>query len=169
MTKEAFERVVRQWGSRVHSHAVWMLRDREEARDVAQEALMRLWKHREEVHEAGAREWLLRTAHRLCIDRSRRLSVLREVPDGPAGIETADPAPGPARLADSALLGKRLESALLGLSPRNRAVVLLREVEGLGYEEIAESLSIPLGTLKAALHRSREKLREALAAEGVSP
>ncbi len=169
MTNEEFERVVRNHGSRVHSHAVWMLRDREEARDVSQEALVRLWKHRGEVHEAAAREWLLRTAHRLCIDRARRRAARREVPEGPAESEAADPAPDPARVLDSSRLGSRLESALLGLSPRNRAIVLLREVEGLGYEEVAEALGIPLGTLKAALHRSREKLREALAAAGVAP
>lgn len=169
MTNETFERVVREHGNRVHSHAVWMLRDREEARDVAQEALVKLWQHRDEVPEEAARGWLLTTAHRLCIDRARRRSarpeVSRELPD----LHPVDPAPGPERVAASSCLGDRLEAALRTLSPRDRAAVLLREVEGLAYEEIVQVLGVPLGTLKAALHRSREKLREALAVSGVTP
>ena len=169
MTQEGFERVVREHGDRLHSHAVWMLRDREEARDVAQETLVRLWQHLSEVPEAAARGWLLTTAHRLCIDRSRRRAARPEVPRDAALLHPVDPAPGPERAAASTRLGDRLEEALRGLSPRDRAAVLLREVEGLAYEEIVEVLGIPLGTLKAALHRSREKLRCALGVAGVRP
>jgi RNA polymerase sigma-70 factor (ECF subfamily) len=62
-----------------------------------------------------------------------------------------------------------IASALATLSPRDRAIVLLREVEGLPYEEIAGILELPLGTLKVSLHRSRERLRRFLTSSGVSP
>jgi RNA polymerase sigma factor (sigma-70 family) len=171
MTDEGFERAVREHRNRVHSHAVWLLRDGEEARDVSQEALVRLWRHRSDVPEAAARSWLLRTTHRLCLDRHRRGAARPEIAEGEATLEAqrADPAPDPERAAASAGLGGVLARALGRLAPRDRAIVLLREVEDLPYDEIAETLGIPLGTVKAALHRSREKLREALLRAGVHP
>jgi RNA polymerase sigma-70 factor (ECF subfamily) len=72
-------------------------------------------------------------------------------------------------LAQSAQAARFLERALLDLSERDRAIVLLREVEGLPYEEIASVLGLNLGTLKATLHRTREKLRDALTAAQVTP
>jgi RNA polymerase sigma-70 factor (ECF subfamily) len=59
--------------------------------------------------------------------------------------------------------------ALARLSDRDRSIVLMREVHGLSYEEIATSVDLPLGTVKAALHRARERLRRELAGAGVRP
>ncbi len=171
MTDEGFEAAVREHRNRVHSHAFWLLRDAEEARDVSQEAMVRLWRNRSVVAEAAARSWLLRTTHRLCLDRLRRRAARPEVPEGPVTNRAAcpDPAPDPERRASAASLGGVLERALHRLQPRDRAIVLLRDLEGVPYEEIADALDLPLGTVKAALHRSRERLREALLREGVHP
>jgi RNA polymerase sigma-70 factor (ECF subfamily) len=170
MTDEGFERAIREHRNRVHSHALWLLRDGEDARDVSQEAMVRLWRHRNDVPEAAARNWLLRTTHRLCLDRHRRRAARPEVTEDEAPESRwADPSPGPEMAAAATTLGPILERALLRLTPRDRAMVLLREVEGVPYEEIAETLRIPLGTVKASLHRSREKLRLALVRMGVHP
>ncbi len=170
MTDAGFDRAVGEHRNRVHSHAFWLLRDGEEARDVAQEAFVRLWRHRSDVPDAAARAWLLRTTHRLCLDRLRRRSAWQEAPESPAADPPwVDPAPGPERHAAAAILGAVLERALGRLTPRDRAIVLLRDVEEVPYEEIAETLRLPLGTVKAALHRSRERLRGALLREGVHP
>ncbi len=169
MTETVFERVAREHKDRVFGHAVWLLRDREEAGDVAQEALVRLWQHRETVPIEAAKNWLLKTTHRLCIDRHRRKVARPEVPERDDLPPPVTPEPDPERRALGGSLGDALERALGILSDRDRAIVLLREVEGLTYEEITETLDIPLGTLKATLHRSREKLRDALAREGVRP
>ena len=59
--------------------------------------------------------------------------------------------------------------ALSALSPRDRSVVLMREMQGMSYEEMTRALDIPLGTLKAMLHRARERLRRALVGSGVTP
>lgn len=169
MTDGAFREAVLAHKDRVHSYAVGMLRHREDARDVAQEALVRLWQHRHEVHDGAAKAWLLRTAHHLCLDRMRRRAVRAE-----SDLETLEPVlpagdPSPERSAASEQLGRRLEAALLALPPRDRAIVLMREVQGMAYEEIAEVLDLPMGTLKAALHRTRERLREDLSRVGVAP
>ena len=169
MTDAGFRSAVLEHKDRVHAYAVGILRHREDARDVAQEALVRLWQHRDEVHDGAARTWLFRTAHHLCIDRLRRSAVRAE-----SGLEPVEPllpdsTPGPEREAASEQLGRHLDAALSRLSERDRAIVLMREVQGMSYEEIAEVLEMPLGTLKAALHRAREKLRESLLTAGVTP
>jgi RNA polymerase sigma-70 factor (ECF subfamily) len=169
MDEEAFERVARGQKDRAYSYAAWLLGRAAEAEDVVQEALVRLWQHGERVETDAAPFWLRRTIHNLCIDRLRRRRASPEV-----GVPLdeglgADPGCGPARLAESAELGRLIESELGQLSPRDRAVLLMREVEGLPYNEIAGILDVPLGTLKARLHRAREQLRARLVRAGVTP
>ena len=170
MTTTEFQAAVLEHKDRVHSYARGILRDPEDAKDVAQECLVRLWRHREQVEPgAGCRSWLLRSAHNLCVDRLRRRSTRPESPREENAAEPTDTRPGPERLASSTEIAGRLERALLDLDHRDRAIVLLREVEGLPYDEIAELLGLKIGTLKATLHRAREKLRHALVRAEVTP
>ena len=170
MTTMEFQEAVMEHKDRVHNYARSILRDTEDARDVAQECLVRLWHHRDTVEPgAGCRSWLLRAAHNLCIDRLRRRSSRPEVVQDDNAREPEDGRPSPERMAASSQLAIRLERALGDLDGRDRAIVLLREVEGLAYEEIAEVLGLKMGTLKATLHRAREKLRNALVRAEVTP
>jgi len=77
--------------------------------------------------------------------------------------------PGPDKAAAAEETGRRIGDALRSLSSRDRAIVLMREVQGMAYDEIARALDLPLGTLKASLHRAREKLRRELIQAGVAP
>ena len=170
MDDRGFERAVALHKDRVHAYATMMLRDAVEAQDVAQEALVRLWRHRQRVDEPGARPWLTRTAHNLCVDRLRRRRVRSEVADGDTLVDRqSDGNPGPQQQAEAGEIGTRIARALATLSEIDRAVIVLREVQGLPYDEIASALGLPLGTLKARLHRAREKLRSSLAHAGVTP
>ena len=165
-----FERAVLAFKDRVHAYATRMLRDPADAQDVAQEALVRLWQHRQAVDEPGARLWLMRTAHNLCIDRLRKRKVRSEVAGGDELMDVQrDRGPGPEDRAGATEIGRGIEQALAGLEDLDRAVLLMREVHGLPYEEIASALGLPLGTLKARLHRAREKLRTRLVRVGVTP
>jgi RNA polymerase sigma-70 factor (ECF subfamily) len=169
MEHSAFERAALEHKDRVHGYAAMMLRDPEEARDVAQEALVRLWQNWHKVDEAGRRTWLLRTTHNLCIDRLRKRKVRAEVgaPDDVLALQ-ADVTPGPAQRAEAGEAGRAIHAALARLSAQDRAVLVLREVQGLAYDEIAGALDVPMGTLKARLHRARERLREQLVRAGVT-
>ena len=169
MENTEYERAATLHKDRVHAYATHILRDREDARDVAQEALVRLWQNRGQVDHEGARLWLMRTAHNLCIDRIRKRKVRAEI-DGEHLIPAEpDSAPGPQQLTESGELGKMIDNALGTLSPVDRAVVVMREVQGLPYNEIAAALDLPLGTLKARLHRARERLRTRLVRAGAYP
>lgn len=169
MTEDAYLRAVEDHRNRVHSLAFWMLRDREAAKDVAQEALVRMWQHRTDITPETSRSWLLRTTQNLCIDHSRRRSVRAGPPLDDVTPVVADPGPDPAHSASVGQAGDAIAEALQILSPRDRAILLMREVQGMSYEEIASSFAMPLGTLKASLHRSRERLRKVLVASGIRP
>ena len=169
MTMPEFQGSVLQLKDRVYSYARHMLRDAEEAQDVAQECFVKRWRNLDRVDPGPAcKGWLLRTAHNLCVDRMRRRATRSEIRQDDAP-DPVDARPGPERLAGASQTGKLLEQALLGLSERDRAIVLLREVEGLPYEEIAQTLGMNMGTLKATLHRTRERLRRELIRAEVSP
>jgi RNA polymerase sigma-70 factor (ECF subfamily) len=169
MDNRAFEDAVIMYKDRVHSYATMILRDPAEAQDVAQEALVRLWQHREGVQRAGARLWLNRTVRNLCIDRLRKRKVRSELSDGEERLShEADDGPGPQQLAESSELGRLIQRALSAMSAEDQAVVVMREVQGLAYDEIAEALGVPLGTLKARLHRARERLRAKLNRAGAT-
>lgn len=163
----SFRQAVLAHKDRVFAYAARLLGDRDDARDVAQEALVRLWEHRMSVPGPGhARGWLLKTAHRLCVDRLRvRGAPLDEAE--PAGIPEGGPSPE--ALAANRQLGDTLLEVLATLSPRDRSVLLLRDVEGLSYEACADVLEVPMGTLKAVVHRARERARLRLVASGVRP
>jgi RNA polymerase sigma-70 factor (ECF subfamily) len=170
MKNEAFEQAVTMHKDRVHSYAAMMLRDATEAQDVAQEAMVRLWQNRGQVVPEAARPWLMRTTHNLCIDRLRKRKVRGEIDDAETVMERkADANPGPRQLAESGQLGELIEKALGSLAAMDRAVLVMREVQGLPYDEIAKTLDLPLGTLKARLHRARERLRGKLSRIGVTP
>jgi len=170
METGVFERVVQEHKDRVHSFATRMLQDPTEAQDVAQEALVRLWRNRRRVEPEGARPWLMRTVHNLCIDRIRKRKVRSEIADADPAIELqTDGNPDAEQRIGSTELGRAIEQAVRSLSEQDRAVVLMREVHEMPYEEIAAALDLPLGTLKARLHRARERLRAKLVRVGVTP
>ncbi len=162
MTREEYRQQVLAAKDRLHTYATWMLRNREDARDATQEALMRLWAHRATVPPGAARAWLLRTAHRLCIDRLRRRNGHGEVPLEP---EMMSRPTGESDPADAIRLGEvraSVADGLAALPDRDRALLVLREMQGMSYEEIARVIDRPVGTVKVALHRARGRLREAL-------
>jgi RNA polymerase sigma-70 factor (ECF subfamily) len=167
MDAEAYRELVIRHKDRVNSYASWVLGDREEGADVTQEALIRLWAHRKRVRPEAAKSWLMKTTYRLCIDHTRRRRVRGEVGSEALG-PISDQGPGPDQKTWSGEVGRLIEGALTRLSPPDRAAVLLREVEGMSYDEISRILDLPLGTVKAKLHRSRERLRQDLIGAGVN-
>ncbi len=167
MSPEDFKQAVDQHSDRIHSYAAWLLRDLEESRDVTQDALMKLWINHKLVAPEAARTWLLKAVYRMCMDRVRRR------PPRPLG-RTADLAaltPSASPIPEHESMNEESRQALglaLGTLPiRERAIILLREVQQLSYEELSTVLDMPLGSVKATLHRARQSLREQLMAEPI--
>jgi RNA polymerase sigma factor (sigma-70 family) len=169
MTRIAFEAAVTRHQRQVFTYACYLLGNREEAEDVAQEVLIRLWRNRRLLGSERLGGWLLRVTRNACYDRLRlrkRSAHLFVVEDGaPAPSDPPTPGPGPEELAASAQLGRRLRAALDAVGEPFKSVIILREIQGMSYREIAEVLELPLSTVRVALHRGRRRLRERLGTE----
>jgi len=163
MRRRDFNAAVAIHGRKVHTLAVYLLANREEAEDVTQEVLVRLWRRGHDVVPEKIGAWLVRVTRNACIDAIRRRKDGSQVAiDDGTGIELREPAPGPERLAHASQLGGRIVRALDALTEPGRSVVILREIQGLSYQEIGEALEMPMSSVRVTLHRGRRRLREEL-------
>ena len=153
---------------RVFTLAVYLLEDREEAEDVTQEVLIQCWRRGHEVVPERLGAWLLRVTRNRCIDRirGRRASRSRQTfQDADRMLEAPDLKPGPEGRLRGSQLGEAICRALADLAEPYRSVVILREIQGLAYSEIADALAMPLNTVRVTLHRARRRLRHELREE----
>lgn len=161
-----FEGTVERFQDRVFTYARYLLGSPEEAEDVTQDVLLKLWRHRATVDSEHPGPWLLRVTRNACIDRLRRRRFrLVPIADSSAvegEVVLRDTAPGPEDRSRTSELGRRLEAALDDLEEPYRSIVVLREIQGCKYREIAEALEMPLNTVKVYLHRGRARLRRIL-------
>lgn len=145
----------------------------DDAEDAMQEALIKTYRYTAQIHDPEAfRPWLYRTVRNACLMGRRkkvhepaRLESLDEpVPgfDDSARREPADPGRNPEQLADNAALRQRLRKALRALPGPYRAIVFLREMEGLSTREVATVMGISEDNVKTRLHRARVALQAAL-------
>jgi RNA polymerase sigma-70 factor (ECF subfamily) len=163
-----FQELVRLHRDRVFSVAFYSLKNREDAEDVTQEVLIRMWNHWRRLEGEHLQAWLLRVTRNACVDAVRRRQTRRrhEADGDDAAIEAA-PGGGsdPERDAESADFRRCLTTALAGLPEPYRSIVILREIQDLAYDEIAAAVNKPLNTVKVYLHRGRKMLRDRLREE----
>lgn len=153
--------VVARYADIVYTMAYRLTGDDEEARDLAQDVLIRLHKGLRRYREGNFEGWLYRTTVNAFRDRLRKRKRLREdlLPEEPPGMRTGV-------VVEEALAQRELhevvQRSLVKLPPEYREAVVLRDLEGRSYEEIAEILDIPPGTVRSRIHRGREQLRQLL-------
>jgi RNA polymerase sigma-70 factor (ECF subfamily) len=153
--------------------AINLLGDRDEALDLSQEVFLRVFRtiHRFRGH-SSLRTWIYRIAvnqarnrHRFWRRRHRADQVSLDAHVAAHGDVLSGGTPGPDRILAQKELGERLQSALDRLPFDQRTAIVLREIDGLKYEEIAYSLGVAVGTVKSRLTRARQALRLELAGE----
>ena len=136
-----------------------MCGDANPAEDTAQEAFIRAWQHLPSYKPRSPfRNWVYRIATNAALDVLRRE---RETVDVDA-LPLANSDDGPEAAVEREERGQRVRRAVLALPDASRAVLVLREYEGLSYKEIAETLGIPIGTVMSRLNYARNLLRESL-------
>lgn len=147
-----------------HSDAVFhvafgILHDRQHAEDVVQETMLRSWRSLGGFRgDSSERTWVLRIAHNTAIDALRRRRDLATDPvDIPEIEDRSDPADRAAGMDSIAAVGR----ALAELDALSRSIIVLREVEGMSYQEIADALDVPVATVKTRLLRARRTLQAA--------
>lgn len=172
----AFRSLVEAHQGRLFSVAYGMLRDRDEAMDAVQDAFIKAHKKLAEFEgNAAFSTWLYRICVNLCIDRKRADARRRKVDVDDALATIGEDSlyaeaeigarlsgANPLKTASDKQLGAELSRALAALSDDHRSILLLREVEGMSYEEIAETLTIPRGTVMSRLFHARKNMQRLL-------
>jgi RNA polymerase sigma-70 factor (ECF subfamily) len=157
----AWEALVRRLQARVYGLVYHYLRDREEARDVAQEAFIRIYRNLDKFETDGNLvAWSLRIARNCAIDRIRHLKARPPLEDAPADdhVLVSETHATPDAQAMENETRRLLYRALDLMSAVNREMILLKDIQGLKQHEIAEMLSLPLGTVKTRSSRARVEL-----------
>lgn len=159
----AFEELVRGYQHRVFGIALRMLGNRAEAEEAAQEVFLRVHRAIGEFRgEAKLSTWLYAITSRVCLTRlgAGERRVAREGEE--TLVRLANGHANPVAEAERGELEAALHRAIAELPEERRLVVVLRDLEGLAYEEIAEALAVPVGTVRSRLHRARMDLKEKL-------
>jgi RNA polymerase sigma-70 factor (ECF subfamily) len=161
--EKAYEELLRTYRTSVFSICLRMVRNRATAEDIAQEVFIKVFAALDRYDPTYPfASWLNRITSNLCIDYLRKEKDRAISLDQPVGggdddllIQLPSPAAGPDREMESREMMATLEEAM-GLLPEHyRIIVILRHQEQLSYEEISDTLGIPLGTVKARIHRAR--------------
>jgi RNA polymerase sigma-70 factor (ECF subfamily) len=163
-TPPTWEEVVRMHSARVYRLAYRLTGDRHDAEDLTQEVFVRVFRSLSTYAPGTFEGWLHRITTNLFLDQARRKSRIRFegfAEDAAERLPGREPTPAQAYF-DTHLDGD-IEAALAALPPEFRAAVVLCDVEGLSYEEIAATLGVKLGTVRSRIHRGRAQLRTALA------
>lgn len=165
----AFRLLVERHQRRVFAIALGLVRDEQDAREIAQEAFLRVHKGLAQFHGGSSFfTWLYRIVTNLSIDLMRKpsrreaeLHFALEADDGESPLLPPSDA-DPYDVVRRGQLSLRIQDALEQLPPYHRGVILMREVEGMSYEEMAEAMQVSKGTIMSRLFHARKKLQRAL-------
>jgi len=169
--RDAFRELVERYQRKIAALALGMLRNREDALDIVQETFTKAYQGLDRFKgDAAFYTWVYRIAYNLCVDQQRRAAkepqlTLDADEDARPGrpLAAADLHPDqPFARARDAEIGRRVREAIRDLTPDHRAVILLRELEGLSYAEISQVLDCPKGTVMSRLHYARRQLQRRL-------
>jgi RNA polymerase sigma-70 factor (ECF subfamily) len=162
-TPPTWEQVVHLHSARVYRLAYRLTGNQHDAEDLTQEVFVRVFRSLSNYTPGTFEGWLHRITTNLFLDSVRRKARIRfdALPDDAERLESSDR--GPAQVYDDTHFDHDVQAALDALPPDFRAAVVLCDLEGLPYEEIAAVLDIKIGTVRSRIHRGRSALRAALA------
>jgi RNA polymerase sigma-70 factor (ECF subfamily) len=173
--EDAYRELLRRYERPVFSLVFRVVRDRNTAEDLSQEAFGRAF-HAIGTYDPSFKfsSWIFKIANNLTIDHLRRRKLDTVSIEGSPHADTREAlersridleatGENPEQFTENRELGSHIEQAIAKLRPEYRTAVLLRHVEGYGYEEVAEIMEVPLGTAKTFIHRGRMQLKQLLA------
>ncbi len=173
----AFEKLVTEYEKGVYAIALRMTGNPEDASDMTQEAFIKAYNSLQSFRgDSKFSVWLYRIASNVCLDflrsRSRKPTVSLSVEDDEGEetqLDVADESQSPELLLERSLTRDAVQRGLQALAPDYRQILLLREIQGLSYEEIADVLRIEVGTVKSRIFRARKRLCAFLVEDGNIP
>ena len=171
---QAFETLVSRYETKIYHMALRYTGDAQEALDMTQEVFLRMYRGLESFSgETSVSAWLCKITDEVCKDILRRVSGRATVSlealdrEEPYDIEITDLRYNPESVYDRAALRDTIVDAVSALPEHLRKVIILREIAGMTYEEIASCLELELGTVKSRIARGRDKLRSFLSKQPV--
>ena len=153
-----YRQTIDQYRQRVFSFAFYSLRAREDAEDITQDVFIRLWQHWQKIDHDRVGAWLMRVAHNAIVDHLRRSRHERSRVDLADRLEEAVTVEDPGPEAEE--FQRQLEAAIGNLSDPHRSIVIMRDIQGLSYQEIEQTVNLSQSQVKVYLHRARRQLRE---------
>lgn len=164
----SFERLIEKYQHVAYNIAYRMVGNEEDAKDITQEAFIKVFKSITSFREDSSfSTWLYRIVMNTCKDELRKkklkvVSIDRDIEVGESSVtfEIPDHTYSPEVVYEKKQLHAMLSQALTDLPEQNRIVVIMRDVQGFSYEDIAECINIPVGTVKSRINRGRHMLRE---------
>ena len=163
----AWEAVVKSYGKRIYNLSYRYTNRRDEAEDLTQEIMIRVYQNLKSYRaESGSfQNWLLRVARNLIIDHYRQVRRFPQT-GGSEELETMnikdDKLPNPQRAVEQVEASQFLQDGLQSLSPELKEAIVLRDIEGMAYNEMADLLNVPEGTVKSRINRGRLELAKLL-------
>ena len=169
MTEDKFLELIRKHQDKIYRHAFYLLKNSEDAKDMAQETFIKAWEHRSKLREDTAHSWMLKCVQNLCFNqlKRRKFQVYLDEEDGES-LETLlythsyKSNPTPDEITMKQELKQLVRQAIDELSPDMRSIVIMREFDEMSYKQIAEELNQPENSVKSLLFRARRRLREIL-------
>lgn len=164
----SWDELVREHADRVYRLAYRLSGNAQDAEDLTQDTFIRVFRSLQSYEPGTFEGWLHRITTNLFLDMVRRRNRIRmeALPEDYERVPSGDPDPG--QIYADANLNPQLQVALDALSPEFRAAVVLADIEGLSYEEVAATLGVKLGTVRSRIHRGRKSIREALENQGLT-
>jgi RNA polymerase sigma-70 factor (ECF subfamily) len=169
---DAYGKIVVRYNGRLYNFIYRFVGDRETAEDIVQETFLRAFRKRKEYRAiANFSTWLFTIAGNLAKSELRRrkrwrlFSIDRDE-ETDTGMDLPDVSASPDRVAESSLADVQIQQAIASLPDNYRQVILLRDVQGMSYQEISEIVDCPVGTVKSRVNRARLKLQQKLKNEG---
>jgi len=163
--REAFTELVTQYQVPLYNMALRMVGAADDAADITQDAFLRAWEKIGGLRSAPFKSWLFQIAVNLCYDhfrRRRRLGVMPEKGEEVRVVSLGISAPDPEERVQALERNRLVRQSISSLEPDFRAALILRDINGMAYEEIAAVLRVPLGTVKSRIARARAHVQERL-------
>lgn len=169
MTEDEFISLFNQHHKQVYRHAFYLLKNTESAEDMTQETFIKAWQLKNELRLSTVQSWLLKCVQNLCFNELKRRKYqvypsdqFTDIVDNLHHSESVQHVQSPEKVVCNEETKRLVHHAIGKLPPKQRLIIVMRELEGMSYCEISEVIGIPEGTVKSKLYRARKKLRSIL-------